>query len=111
MTEIAVALITSAGLVLVAVVGAIPVLLPLIRRVKAIQSHVENDHKKADGSPLILRDDLDQKHEENGHKLDQMLSILLPVQRDVAWLMRRQAETDDRLDGLADTLNPRKDSP
>lgn len=84
------------GLVAAAVVTAI--IAPIIlRRLKAIQEQVANDHKKADGAPLNLRDDLDGKHDENR-------SILLTLQRDVAWIMRRVAEQDDRIDDVEDTL-------
>lgn len=97
---VVVALITAGATVTVAVVGAI--LAPLIlTRLRAIEAQVANDHKHPDGTPINLREDLDGKHDENK-------SILLTIQRDVAWLMRRQAHTDDRLGDLEDTLTKEK---
>lgn len=94
---VAVAIVGGLAIVLAA---AVPVLgatmAKLLGRVKAVQQQVANDHTNPDGSPLNLRDDLDEKHGENH-------GILLAIQRDVAWLMRRQAATDDRVDVLEDT--------
>lgn len=72
-------------------------------RMKAVQDQVANDHKKADGSPILLRDDLDEKHDENAKKLDQALRLMGTLQRDVAFILRRLMEQDDRLDDLEDT--------
>ena len=63
---------------------------------------------KPDGEPLLLRDDLDEKHDENAHKLDRALSLLGTVQRDVAFLMRRAIEQEDRIDDLEDTITPKE---
>lgn len=94
---VAAAAITALGAVIVAAVSILaPLLTKLIGRVKDVQAQVANDHKNPDGTPLNLRDDLDEKHTENH-------GILLAIQRDVAWLMRRVAATDDRVDHLEDT--------
>ncbi|QCQ16981.1 hypothetical protein [Microbacterium sp. RG1] len=101
MTEpVLVAIVTAGGGLAVAIVGA--VLAPLVlARLRAIEAQVANDHRHPDGTPINLRDDLDNKHDENR-------GILLTIQRDVAWLMRRQADTDDRLDGIEDTITKEK---
>ncbi|MFI8633987.1 hypothetical protein ACIGEP_15490 [Microbacterium sp. NPDC077663] len=101
MTEpVLLALISSAGLIGVALVTA--VLAPVVlARLKSIEQQVANDHRKPDGTPLNLRDDLDTKHDENK-------GIMLAIQRDVAWLMRQQAETDHRLDSVEDTLQGKR---
>lgn len=94
---IAVALIVTLGSVLATAIPAlIAVLAKLHGSVKAVQEQVANEHINPDGSPLKLRDDLDEKHDEQH-------GILLAIQRDVAWIMRRQAATDDRVDQLEET--------
>jgi hypothetical protein len=103
---VTIALITAIASVLVAVVGTIGGL--MLTRLRAIEAQVANDHRKPDGTPLNLRDDLDTKHDENKGISRRIYELLVTVQRDVAWLMRQQAETDDRLDGLEDTINPRE---
>ena len=55
--------------------------------VSAIKENVQNDHKKADGTPLFLRDDLDDKH-------DMLISALMELRRDIGGL--RQEARDDR---------------
>lgn len=101
MTEpVLLALISGASLIGVALVTA--VLAPVIlTRLKSIEQQVANDHRKPDGSPLNLRDDLDTKHDENK-------GIMLAIQRDIAWLMRQQAETDHRLDDVEDTIQGKR---
>lgn len=95
--QIATALIAALASILVTAIPVLAaVLSKLTGRVAAVQAQVANDHKNPDGTPLNLRDDLDEKHGENH-------GILLAIQRDVAWLMRRQAATDDRVDVLEDT--------
>lgn len=75
MTEILVALIGAAGLILVAVVG-----LRTNGRVKAIQGQVQNDHS------TNLREELDERHDET---------------RQWFWaLWRRHDSTDERLISL-----------
>ncbi len=97
MTEpVLVALISAAATVAVSIVAAV-IAPSVLARLKAIETQVANDHKHPDGTPINLRDDLDTKHDENK-------KYLLSIQRDVAWLMRRQANTDDRLDDLEDTI-------
>ena len=75
---------------------------------KAVQDQVANDHKKPDGEPLLLRDDLDENHDENGRKLDRLTAITVTVQRDVAFLMRRSIEQDDRIEDLEKTQPPKE---
>lgn len=72
-------------------------------RMKVVQEQVANDHKNPDGTPINLRDDLDGKHDENAKKLDKALEIMTTMQRDIAFLMRRSIEQDDRLEDLEDT--------
>nr|WP_278101173.1 hypothetical protein [Microbacterium proteolyticum] len=72
-------------------------------RMKAVQDQVANDHKKPDGTPMLLRDDLDEKHDENAKKLDRALELIGTIQRDVAFLMRRSIAQEDRIDDLEDT--------
>ena len=101
---VAVAVVYALGTVLAAAVTALgAVLLKLNGRVKAVQEQVANDHTNEDGTPLNLRDDLDGKHDENR-------DLLLKIQRDVVWLMRRQASTDDRVDALEDTARTQKEN-
>lgn len=112
--------ITEGGLIIIGILAvilaalAVAVLVlwrfgaPLAARLKAIQDQVANDHKKDDGEPLLLRDDLDEKHVENAKKLDRALAMLGPMQRDVAFIMRRLIEQDDRMDDLEDTINPKE---
>lgn len=108
---VTIALITAVASVLVAVVGVVGTLgRQLLSKVRAIEEQVVNDHRNEDGSPLILRNDLDAKHGENKGIALASYRLLLTVQRDVAWLLRRQAETDDRLHDLEDTLNPKEAS-
>lgn len=93
--QVIIALIAMTSSLLVVLVGGVVVPV-LLKRVNAIRDQVANDHRNPDGTPLNLRDDLDEKHSENH-------GILLAIQRDVAWLMRRVAATDDRVDHLEDT--------
>lgn len=72
-------------------------------RMKAVQEQVANDHKNPDGTPINLRDDLDGKHDENARKLDRALVLMTTMQRDIAFLMRRSIEQDDRIEDLEDT--------
>lgn len=104
MTEpIILALIAASGPITVAVIGV--VVGPIVSaRLKSIQEQVANDHRLPDGSPLNLRDDLDTKHDENKTIAQETRAAVLAVQRDVAWIMRRQADTDDRVDALEDTI-------
>lgn len=107
--------ITEGGLIIIAILVVVIAALSVVAlviwrfgsqiaaRMKAVQDQVANDHKKPDGSPILLRDDLDEKHDENARKLDQVLAAVLKLQGDVAWLMRGQAEQDDRLDEIEDT--------
>lgn len=97
------ALIAASGPITVAVIGV--VVGPIVAaRLKSIQDQVANDHKHPDGTPINLRDDLDTKHDENKSIAEETRTAVLAVQRDVAWIMRRQAETDDRLDVVEGTI-------
>lgn len=112
--------ITEGGLIVIGILAVVLAALVIVglvlwrfgaaisARMKAVQEQVANDHKKPDGAPLLLRDDLDEKHDENAKKLDRALHLLGTVQRDVAFLMRRAIETDDRIDALEDTSNPKE---
>ena len=112
--------ITEGGLIVIGILAVVLAALVIVglvlwrfgaaisARMKAVQEQVANDHKKPDGEPLLLRDDLDEKHDENAKKLDRALHLLSTVQRDVAFLMRRAIETDDRIDALEDTNNPKE---
>jgi hypothetical protein len=95
MIEILVATVGTVGLVVVAIVT--PFAARVAGRIKAVQEQVQNDHT------TNLRDDMDGKHTENR-------GLLLAIQRDVAWVMRRLAEQDDRLDALEDT-QPKRTTP
>jgi len=107
--------ITEGGLIVIAILVVVIAALVVVgmilwrfgsqiaARMKAVQDQVANDHKKADGTPILLRDDLDDKHDENAKKLDQALTLMSTMQRDVAFIMRRLIEQDDRLDELEDT--------
>lgn len=112
--------ITEGGLIVISILAVVLAALVIVglvlwrfgasiaARMKAVQEQVANDHKKPDGEPLLLRDDLDEKHDENARKLDRALSLLGTVQRDVAFLMRRAIETEDRIDDLEDTITPKE---
>lgn len=112
--------ITEGGLIVIsilAVVLAVLVVVGLVlwrfgaalaARMKAVQEQVANDHKKPDGEPLLLRDDLDVKYGEHDRKLDRALHLLGTLQRDVAFLMRRAIEQEDRIDDLEDTITPKE---
>lgn len=104
---VAVALITGVATVAVAVVTFViaPTILSRLRR---IEEQVANDHRHPDGTPINLRDDLDGKHDENAKKIDQVLAAVLPLQRDMAWVMRVMRENDERLDDLEDTITKEK---
>lgn len=83
----------------------------IAKRLAAVQDQVANDHKKPDGTPILLRDDLDDKHDENARKLDRALDIITTVQRDVTYLMRRSMDQEERLDELEDTENRARRTP
>lgn len=112
--------ITEGGLIVISILAVVLAALVIVAlvlwrfgaalaaRMKAVQEQVANDHKKPDGEPLLLRDDLDEKHDENGRKLDRLTAITVTVQRDVAFLMRRAIEQEDRIDDLEDTLTPKE---
>lgn len=112
--------ITEGGLIVISILAVVLAALVIVAlalwrfgaalaaRMKAVQEQVANDHKKPDGEPLLLRDDLDEKHDENAKKLDRALILLGTVQRDVAFLMRRAIEQEDRIDDLEDTINPKE---
>ena len=112
--------ITEGGLIVISILAVVLAALVIVglvlwrfgaalaSRMKAVQEQVANDHKKPDGEPLLLRDDLDEKHDENAKKLDRALSLLGTVQRDVAFLMRRAIEQEDRIDDLEDTITPKE---
>lgn len=127
--------------VLIAIVsGGIPtaisgVLLALITRqrrdVRAVKSHVENDHKWPDGSPINLRDNIDANQNAVMGAIAAVASDLRGVRRDVGRLDSRDLERGremraladrfekhlndaeeavDRIGNLEHTLDPRKDS-
>lgn len=119
--------ITEGGLIIIGILAVVLTALLIVvlvlwrfgaaiaSRLKAVQEQVANDHKNPDGSPMLLRDDLDEKHDQNAkkldttdRKLDKVLEIVLSVQQDVAWLMRGQARQDDRLDDLEQTQGKEK---
>jgi hypothetical protein len=107
--------ITEGGLIVIGILVIVIVALAVVglvilkfgsqinSRMKAVQEQVANDHKHADGTPINLRDDLDGKHDENAKKLDKTLAIVTTMQRDIAFLMRRSIEQDDRIEDLEDT--------
>lgn len=107
--------ITEGGLIILGILGIVIVALVIVAlviwrfgsqiasRMKAVQDQVANDHKKPDGEPLLLRDDLDEKHDENARKLDKVLELIGTIQGDVAFLMRRSIAQEDRIDDLEDT--------
>lgn len=55
------------GIVFSSLATLMGILLPLLLRAEKsmdmVKENVQNDHKKSDGSPLYLRDDLDGKHD------------------------------------------------
>ncbi len=107
--------ITEGGLIVIGILVIVIVALAVVglvilkfgsqinSRMKAVQEQVANDHKHADGTPINLRDDLDGKHDENAKKLDKVLAMATTMQRDIAFLMRRSIEQDDRIEDLEDT--------
>ena len=106
MTEaVQVALITATASVAVAVLTllgvALPVLVKMRRQIGEVKEQVANDHRKEDGSPLNLRDDIDGKHDFNA-------GILIKLQRDVAWIMRQIVTLRTEFDELEETTQ-RKD--
>lgn len=115
--------ITEGGLIIVGILAAVIALIALVilvlwrfggvivKRLSAVQEQVANDHKKEDGSALLLRDDIDEKHVENGQKLDRALALLAAVQRDVAFLLRRSIEQEDRIDEIEKTGGARRPTP
>ena len=112
--------ITEGGLIIISILAVVLAALVIVAlalwrfgasiaaRMKAVQDQVANDHKKPDGEPLLLRDDLDEKHDENARKLDRALHLLGTVQRDVAFLMRRAIEQEDRIDDIENTITPKE---
>lgn len=62
------------GTVITGVGGLMAIILPAILKVEKnseeLKEQVKNDHKKADGTPLLLRDDLDDKHDVVLARLD-----------------------------------------
>lgn len=58
---IIVAIITGLGGLSIALA---PLFVRLLSSSEAVKQNVQNDHKKADGTPLLLRDDMDEKHDE-----------------------------------------------
>jgi hypothetical protein len=107
--------VTEGGLIVIGILVIVIVALAVVglvilkfgsqinSRMKAVQEQVANDHKHADGTPINLRDDLDGKHDENAKRLDKVLAMMTTMQRDIAFLMRRSIEQDDRLEDLEDT--------
>lgn len=89
------ALIAAGASTTVAVVASVvaPV---VVSRLKSIEEQVANDHRKPDGTPLNLRDDLDGKHDSN-HK------ILTKLQSDVSWIMREIYNLRTDVDAIEDT--------
>ncbi len=102
-------LIENPGAVLIAAFGLVSAVLSLVLpQVVQIKRHVENGHRDAEGKPLALRDDLDGKHVELLRDIQELTRIALTTQRDVAWLMRQQAETDRRLGDVEDTIEQKE---
>ncbi|WP_417555580.1 hypothetical protein [Microbacterium sp.] len=68
---------------------------------KVIEENVQNDHKKPDGSPLNMRDDLDEKH-------DVVIDTLRDLRRDIGGIREEirndRRATADRFDGIDDRL-------
>lgn len=107
--------ISEGGLIVLGVLGVVLVelmiLLVLLVKygprilagIKSLQDQVANDHTKADGSPHLLRDDLDGKHNSNDRKLDTLVNGMSEIRRDVQWLTRRLIDQGDRIDTLEDT--------
>lgn len=115
--------ITEGGLIIIGILAIVLTALLIVvlilwrfgaaiaSRLKAVQEQVANDHKKPDGSPMLLRDDLDEKHVENAGKLDLVLAAVKPIptmQRDIAFLLRRSIEQDDRIEDLEKTQPPKE---
>lgn len=67
---------TLIGIVITALGGLMAVLLPALlrfeRNSEELKEQVKNDHKKPDGTPLLLRDDLDDKHDVILARLDSL---------------------------------------
>lgn len=80
----------------------------IVKGMDALRAQVENDHKDANGNPIILRDDLDQKHDENRELLRSLARGQVNMQGDIAWIMRRIAGHDDRLDNLETTTERKR---
>lgn len=99
-----------------------------------VRAQVENDHRHPDGTPIIMRDEQDQRHAEimtsmtglqkqigrvedrvdavndkvdrTNEKVDRHLEWSAEWSRDQE---RADRELDDRLDGLENTIDPRKE--
>lgn len=86
--------------------GVIAKLAPLQSGLDVIQQNVQNDHTKPDGTPLIMRDDLDDKHEEI---LTVLKEFQREIKRDIGGLREENRNdrkaTNDRFDSVEERFN------
>jgi len=61
-----------------------PAVLRAERNSEELKEQVKNDHKKEDGTPLLLRDDLDDKHEQVLHQIALVTHTLKTVEGGLA---------------------------
>jgi len=101
---VVVAIITTIGAVLVALLGVQNVRIGRIRKDAAeTREQVANNHKDEHGNPINLRDEQDERHAENAQKLDLIISTQEKHGRAIAKLQASDAEHDDRLDVIENT--------
>lgn len=122
----------------VLMVGVIPIMLKMLSNSEDVKSNVQNDHRKPDGTPLPMRDDMDDKHNEALNRMDRgfeqqneqiqhVVDLVMATQsdtrgirKDIARLTANQdrntadiavlVRTSDRADRIHEDLNKRIDS-
>lgn len=71
---------TLIGTLIVTVGGMFSLILGVVLKAQSdtttIKDHVQNAHVNADGTPLILRDDLDQKHDRMESRMDGIETLM-----------------------------------
>lgn len=102
--EVAVALITAIGAVIVALLSIQNVRIGRIRKDAAeTREQVSNNHVDADGNPINLREESDERHAENGQKLDTIIATQKEHGEAIAALQTADEDHDDRIERIEHT--------
>ena len=91
------AIITTIGIVIVAMLNRAST------RQKQVLDHVQNEHKKADGTPLNLRDDLDEKFEGVSRLVRGAITDIGGIRQELRALRDDDTDQRDRLRRLEHT--------